>query len=112
MRLPWVARTAIDLMAERVTALEAALADERARYERLVDKMADMQRAGFVASQPVGPPPKAPRLPASVELAIASHMDPKGASGRETARLARAMLKNGDPEEQVVAWVHRGAGEA
>lgn len=112
MQLPWVARMAVDLLAERVTALESALADERSRYERLVERMAEMQRAGFVAAQPSSPPQKPPRLPASVELAIADHMDPKGAAGRETARLARARLKQGDPEESVVAWVHRGAGEA
>lgn len=111
MRLPWVARLAVDLLQERVRSLESALAAERDRYDRLVAKMGEMQRAGFVPPPPAveAVAPKRPLTP-KIEAAIADLMHPRGVHGRATAQRAREWLEAGADENEVLARIHAGAG--
>lgn len=111
MKLPWVARLAVDLLQERVRDLETALATERDRYDRLVAKMGEMQRAGFVAPAPPleAVAPKRVLTP-RIEAAIADLMHPRGVHGRATAQRAREWLEAGEDEDQIIARIQAGAG--
>lgn len=111
MQLPWVARVAVDLLTERVQALETALATERDRYDRLVAKMGEMQRAGFVAPAPSPEPVPLKRpLTPRIEAAIADLMHPRGVHGRATAQRAKEWLEAGDEEGLIIARIQAGAG--
>lgn len=125
MRLPWIARGEYDRLwllcqdaqdAAAASRLDLAqvrqdLATERDRYERLVDKMAELQRAGFTSREPVRYQSEAPSLPEPILAAIVAR---GGGLGSETGRLltgyALAELAAGKSAEQVETAIWDGEG--
>lgn len=125
MRLPWVSRAELDrsqfeiedLRGDALAATKLAerladdLATERDRYERLVEKMADLQRAGFTAREPVRYQPSTPDLPEPVLAAILARSPGVGSEiGRQLVSYAVTALADGQTPEQVETAIWNGEG--
>lgn len=91
-----------------VNALMAELEAERARYERLVERLAALQREGFRAPANTGPVVElAPDLPVAVAQALDA-VDP-GGHDRETRRWALRQVEAGMDEADLVAAIRAGS---
>lgn len=119
MTLPWVARSVADFWRDaalkgdvRTADLAAQLAEERARYERLVDRLTTMQRAGFVAREGAGYTDTTAPLPEEVHAAILGRTPGMGSDvGRQLMAFAVQELAAGREAKDVAASIWNGGGE-
>jgi hypothetical protein len=115
MRWPWMARTAYDGLVVIHEAMRQDFREQREEWRKdriqLLTHLAALQRQGFKAPDPVpSPSPETPGLPAQVEAAIiATGMDPRGVTARNTAQLALNWLAEGMDPREVARRIERGA---
>lgn len=70
MRWPWVSRIALDNALETCRLYREELERERQRFDRLMEKMQEMQRQGFAAKTPEPPAPPIERMHPEIRYAL------------------------------------------
>ena len=116
MRLPWVSRETMRSWQEQALAAEGRaallhddLSVERERYERLVTTVTEMQRAGFVAREPVRFEPDSEAVMGAGVLAAIATRAHGPELRRQLMQYAVEQRANGVSDEAVESAIWEGS---